>query len=505
MIEKQASSGGVISRKSLLCLFSSILSLFILSWFFVLRSTGQPNFIDHSLLANPLNSLVESGNSLPREQNSVEPSFGNRSILVNDNGGGGETLREKVDVKSMEYNMVNNENSKEPLKVFMYDLPPEFHFELLDWKAEGDSVWPDLRRKIPTYPGGLNLQHSIEYWLTLDLLASEIPSIPRAGSAIRVRNSSEADVIFVPFFSSLSYNRYSKVNPHEKKSKNKLLQEKLVKFVTSQREWKKSGGRDHIILAHHPNSMLNARMKLWPAMFILADFGRYPPRIANVDKDIIAPYKHVIKSYANDFSNFDNRPILLYFQGAIYRKDGGFVRQELFYLLKDEKDVHFKFGSVQKNGINRASEGMHHSKFCLNIAGDTPSSNRLFDAIASHCVPVIVSDDIELPYEDVLDYSEFCVFVRTSDAVKEKFLINLIRGIGKDEWTRMWRKLKEVEHFFDFQYPSKEGDAVQMIWQSVARKVPAIRMKIHKSMRYSRYIVNSNGELGKIQTPSNFW
>lgn len=166
---------------------------------------------------------------------------------------------------------------------------------------------------------------------------------------------------------------------------------------------------------------------------------------------------------------------------------GGFARQELFYLLKDEKDVHFSFGTVQKDGIQKATRGMHSSKFCLNIAGDTPSSNRLFDAIASHCVPVIISDDIELPYEDVLDYSEFCVFVRTADAIKEKFLINLIRSIGRDDWTRMWARLKEVENFFEFQYPSKEGDAVQMIWQAVARKVPAIRMKVHKSRRFSRY------------------
>ncbi|KAF2288140.1 hypothetical protein GH714_004621 [Hevea brasiliensis] len=465
MAEKHVSSLGVVSRKYLLCLFSFILALFILSWFFVLRSAGRPNFVDHTFLANPFHSIIDDGSFQSWNQNNVETPLENRE------GGGEEeeTPKEKVAEKDVKCN-THNENNKEPLKVFMYDLPAEFHFELLDWTPQGDSVWPDLRTKIPTYPGGLNLQHSIEYWLTLDLLASETPGIPRAGSAVRVRNSSEADVIFVPFFSSLSYNRYSKVNPHQKKSKNKLLQEKLVKFVTSQREWKRSGGRDHVILAHHPNSMLDARMKLWPAMFILADFGRYPPNIANVDKDVIAPYKHVIRSYVDDLSNFDSRPILLYFQGAIYRKDGGLARQELFYLLKDEKDVHFQFGSVQKDGISKASQGMHSSKFCLNIAGDTPSSNRLFDAIASHCVPVIISDDIELPYEEVLDYSQFCIFVRTSDAVKEKFLINLIRGIGKDEWTRMWQKLKEVEHFFEFQYPSKEGDAVQMIWQAVARK-----------------------------------
>ncbi|KAI4341189.1 hypothetical protein MLD38_025945 [Melastoma candidum] len=317
----------------------------------------------------------------------------------------------------------------------MYDLPPEYHFGLLGWSPKSGEIWPDIRSHIPGYAGGLNMQHSIEYWMTLDLYSEFAPSVD-GRSAVRVHNSSEADIIFVPFFSSLSYNRYSKVEPPEKSSKNKLLQDKLVCYLTSQREWTRSNGRDHVILAHHPNSMVDARTKLWTSMFILADFGRYPPNIANINKDIIAPYKHVVQNFDNDLSGFNDRPTLLYFQGAIYRKDGGLVRHELYYLLKDEKHVHFAFGSVQKDGIKQATRGMRSSKFCLNIAGDTPSSNRLFDAIVSHCVPVIISDDIELPFEDVLDYSEFSVFIRTSDALKEKFVVNLIRNITRDEWTR---------------------------------------------------------------------
>lgn len=48
--------------------------------------------------------------------------------------------------------------------------------------------------------------------------------------------------------------------------------------------------------------------------------------------------------------------------------------------------------------------GMRTSKFCLHPAGDTPSACRMFDAIVNLCVPVVVSDSIELPFEDVLDY-----------------------------------------------------------------------------------------------------
>ena len=184
---------------------------------------------------------------------------------------------------------------------------------------------------------------------------------------------------------------------------------------------------------------------------------------------------------------------------------GGHVRQELFYLLKEEKDVHFSFGSVQKGGVRKATEGMRSSKFCLNIAGDTPSSNRLFDAISSHCVPVIISDQIELPYEDAIDYTEFCIFVRTRDALKKKFLINFIRSIGKDEWTRMWNKLKEVERFFEFRFPSKESDAVQMIWQAVARKVPFMRLKTNRSRRFFRSVYGKDMGLKSIPAPRNFW
>ncbi|XP_043725375.1 probable arabinosyltransferase ARAD1 isoform X2 [Telopea speciosissima] len=371
------------------------------------------------------------------------------------------------------------------LRVFMYDLPREFHFGLLGWEGKVGQIWPGVI-DIPPYPGGLNLQHSIEYWLTLDLLSSNTPSLIRPCSAIRVMNSSQADIIFVPFFSSLSYNKHSKQHGRQKVSMNRMLQEKLVQFVISQNEWKRSGGKDHLIMAHHPNSMLTARKKLGSAMFVLADFGRYPTEIANIEKDIIAPYKHVVRTIGGESAPFEKRPILVYFQGAIYRKDGGVIRQELYYLLKDEKDVHFSFGSVGSHGITNAGQGMASSKFCLNIAGDTPSSNRLFDAIVSHCVPVIISDEIELPFEDVLDYSEFCIFVRASDAVKKGILLNLLRGIKRDRWTTMWEKLKAIAHHFEYQYPSQPGDAVDMIWEAVSRKRSSIQFRVNRNKRFSQ-------------------
>lgn len=165
---------------------------------------------------------------------------------------------------------------------------------------------------------------------------------------------------------------------------------------------------------------------------------------------------------------------------------GGAIRERLYNLLKGEKGVHFTFGSVRANGVSSAARGMASSKFCLNIAGDTPSSNRLFDAIASHCVPVIISDAIELPYEDVLDYTNFCVFVRASDSTRKGHLLNLLRGITEEKWTEMWERLKELTKHFEYQYPSRPNDAVDMIWQVVARKVSSIRTQAPREYRYLR-------------------
>ncbi|XP_010513094.1 PREDICTED: probable arabinosyltransferase ARAD1 isoform X2 [Camelina sativa] len=490
----------IITRKSIIFLLISILT--VASWFLIFSSTNPNRVLDYISVSEPTDApliIIKNSNSSPQNNNALSLNPQNRAGAEteepkNENRGATKTESFTDENRAETLHCIEKKGSPSPtpLKVYMYDMSPQYHFGLLGWKPErnNDVVWPDIRVNVPHHPGGLNLQHSVEYWLTLDLLFSELPEDSRSSrAAVRVKNSSEADVVFVPFFSSLSYNRFSKVNQKQKKSQDRELQDNLVRYVTSQKEWKISGGKDHVIMAHHPNSMSTARHKLYPAMFVVADFGRYSPRVANVEKDIVAPYKHLVPSYVNDTSGFDDRPILLYFQGAIYRKAGGFVRQELYYLLKEEKGVHFSFGNVRNHGITKAGDGMRSSKFCLNIAGDTPSSNRLFDAIASHCIPVIISDDIELPYEDVLNYNEFCLFVRSSDALKKGFLMGLVRSIGREEYNKMWKRLKEVEKYFDLRFPSKDNsgdDAVQMIWKAVARKAPLVKMKVHRFQRFKR-------------------
>lgn len=73
----------------------------------------------------------------------------------------------------------------------MYDLPSEIHFWLLNWHWKGYEAWPNVKNisTIPSYAGGLNRQHSVEYCRTLDLLASETPEVKKPCSSTRVKSS----------------------------------------------------------------------------------------------------------------------------------------------------------------------------------------------------------------------------------------------------------------------------------------------------------------------------
>ena len=66
--------------------------------------------------------------------------------------------------------------------------------------------------------------------------------------------------------------------------------------------------------------------------------------------------------------------------------------------------------------IEAYESGMACSAYCPVMGGDTPTTRRLYDAIYSGCVPLIIDDalarDSDLPFPAVLDWSAFSVTVR---------------------------------------------------------------------------------------------
>lgn len=349
-----------------------------------------------------------------------------------------------------------------PLGVYMYDLPPRFNFGMMDHASS-------TGKNIPPWPTtwGIKKQHSVEYWMTASLLSGEHGASMEFSEAVRVLEGEDADVFFVPFFSSLSFNSHGRNMTDPDTEIDRKLQVELLDVLRESKYWQQSGGRDHVFPMQHPNAFRFLRNELNASILVVADFGRYPKNLSRLSKDVVTPYVHVVESFLDDDSPdpFESRPILLFFRGRTVRKDEGVVRKRLAKVLAGYDDVHFEDSFATGEGIKASTIGMRSSKFCLHPAGDTPSSCRLFDAIVSHCVPVIVSDHIELPFESDLDYTEFSLFFSVEEALEPGHMVARLRAVSKDQWLELWKKLKAVSHHYEFQCPPKRDDAVNMLWR----------------------------------------
>ncbi|KAF2302743.1 hypothetical protein P3X46_020018 [Hevea brasiliensis] len=368
------------------------------------------------------------------------------------------------------------ENDAQKVKIFMYDLPKKFTAGIIEQHAlaRGSKDASQAR-----YPGH---QHMGEWYLFSDL---NRPEVDRIGSpVIKVDDPDEADLFYVPVFSSLSLI----VNPIRsagtepvsvQQYSDEHMQEQLVEWLEQQEHWRRNGGRDHVIIAGDPNALYRVLYRVKNAILLLSDFGRVRPDQGSLVKDVIIPYSHRINTYNGDIGVKD-RKTLLFFMGNRYRKDGGKIRDLLFQMLENEEDVIIKHGTQSRENRRAASRGMHTSKFCLNPAGDTPSACRLFDAIVSLCVPVIVSDSIELPFEYVIDYTKIAIFIGTKASLKPGYLVKMLREVTTERILEYQKELKEVRRYFEY---GNSNGTVNEIWREVVQKLPLIRLMINRDKR----------------------
>ncbi|KAL5559989.1 hypothetical protein UlMin_036200 [Ulmus minor] len=424
-------------------------------------------------------------------------------------------------ISSSSSQVSQNPLSSNSINVFVSDLPRSLNYGLLDnyWSSDSDSrLGSDADREIrttqlfetlefPPYPENpLIKQYSAEYWIMGDLMT---PPEQRTGSfAKRVFEVEDADVVFVPFFATLSAEMQLGLakGVFRKKVGNQDYerQRKVVDFVKNTEAWKRSGGRDHVFVLTDPVAMWHVRAEIAAAILLVVDFGgwyRLDSRSSGGNssdmiqhtqvsllKDVIVPYTHLLPRLI--LSENKKRETLLYFKGAKHRHRGGLVREKMWDLLVDEPGIIMEEGFPNATGKEQSIRGMRSSEFCLHPAGDTPTSCRLFDAIQSLCIPVIVSDNIELPFEGMIDYAEFSVFVAVGDALKPKWLVNHLKSFSKSQRDGFRRKMSQVQPMFDYDngHPGGIGPiipdgAVNNIWNKVHQKLPMVKEAIVRERR----------------------
>lgn len=366
-----------------------------------------------------------------------------------------------------------------PIRVYVYEMPRKFTYDLL-WLFRNTYKDTSNLTSNGSPVHRLIEQHSIDYWLWADLITPESERLLK--NVVRVRRQEEADLFYIPFFTTISFFLLEK-------QECKALYREALKWVTDQPAWKRSEGRDHILPVHHPWSFKSVRRYMKNAIWLLPDMDStgnwYKPGQVSLEKDLILPYVPNV-----DFCDVkcvseseSKRSTLLFFRGRLKRNAGGKIRAKLVAELSSAEGVVIEEGTAGEVGKAAAQNGMRRSIFCLSPAGDTPSSARLFDAIVSGCIPVIVSDELELPFEGILDYRKIALFVSSSDATQLGYLLKFLRGISPAQIREMRRNLVQYSRHFLYSSPAQPLGPEDLVWRMIAGKLVNIKLHTRRSQR----------------------
>ncbi|KAI4388034.1 hypothetical protein MLD38_000410 [Melastoma candidum] len=367
-----------------------------------------------------------------------------------------------------------------PVRVYVYEMPRKFTYDLLKLFSNTYRDTTNLTSNgSPVHR--LIEQHSIDYWLWADLLAPDSER-PIRNTVVRVYEQEDADLFYIPFFTTISFFLLEK-------QQCKALYREVLKWVTDQPAWKRSEGRDHILPVHHPWSFKSVRRYMKKSIWLLPDMDStgnwYKPGQVYLEKDLILPYVPNVDLCDAECmrESQSKRTTLLFFRGRLKRNAGGKIRAKLVTELTEAKGVVIEEGTAGDSGKAAAQKGMRMSIFCLNPAGDTPSSARLFDAIVSGCIPVIVSDELELPFEGILDYRKIAVFVSSIDALQPGWLLSYLGNVSSAQISKMQDNLVQYSRHFIYSSPAQPLGSEDLTWRMMAGKLVNIKLHTRRSQR----------------------
>nr|XP_023900861.1 probable arabinosyltransferase ARAD1 [Quercus suber] len=468
------------SKSPILLIFLSLFAISVLFFLFSLSPSTQPDYNYPHPTRSPEISFVASLEDFlahrapkPRSDDTVSAND-NTDDVVRALDDSMYTIETERLVHGDSYYPFST-----PIRVYVYEMPSKFTYDLL-WLFRNTYKDTSNLTSNGSPVHRLIEQHSVDYWLWADLIAPESERLLK--NVVRVNKQEEADLFYIPFFTTISFFLLEK-------QQCKALYREALKWVTDQPAWKRSGGRDHILPVHHPWSFKSVRKSMKTAIWLLPDMDStgnwYKPGQVFLEKDLILPYvPNVELCDAKCLSETESkRSTLLFFRGRLKRNAGGKIRPKLVAELSGVKDVVIEEGTAGEGGKAAAQNGMRKSIFCLSPAGDTPSSARLFDAIVSGCIPVIVSDELELPFEGILDYRKIALFVSSSDAIQPGWLLTFLKSAGPAQIKEMQRNLAKYSRHFLYSSPAQPLGPEDLVWRMMAGKLVNIKLHTRRSQR----------------------
>jgi hypothetical protein len=132
----------------------------------------------------------------------------------------------------------------------------------------------------------------------------------------------------------------------------------------------------------------------------------------------------------------------------IYCSFAGSVTHQIRWLIAN-KIIEYNSPKFQYFGTTLPYEEyrkkLSQTTFSLCPRGAGLSSYRFFECIHANTIPVLIADDVVLPYEEDLYYPDFSIRCKEKHITDMSVLYEILQSVDSD---KMLKRLKEVRHRF---------------------------------------------------------
>ena len=302
----------------------------------------------------------------------------------------------------------------------------------------------------------------------------------------------EADFFFVPIYGECFLWSWEMLR-RENRAKsfeytNTLYMELLGMIRTQHPWWNRTDGRDHVFVfpgARGPTIFNEWQHQIGRSVYLTPE-GDRKAHYFDTWKDIVIPGMEADERLYLErhrrvlVDSPPRRKYLAMFRGTIDHREGNAysrgLRPRLKKIFANESDVIY---DTKKKDCNRDCyvQEMAESVFCLNPLGWTPWTLRFYQAVMTRCIPIIIADDIEFPYESEINYSAFTLKLPEKDVNN---IMEIMRGMPEEERERRRREMDRVWLKFTYQRPPQRGDAFYSVMRELSRKKRAMRNGVNR-------------------------
>lgn len=310
-------------------------------------------------------------------------------------------------------------------------------------------------------------------------------------SRFRVRRKEEADLFFVP--------TYVKCVRMLGGLTDREIDKTFIKVLNQMPYFRRSGGRDHVFV--FPSGAGAHLFKSWStylnrSIFLTPEGDRTDKKNTSAFstwKDIIIP-GNVDDQMTSGAPFVQPLPLSRRKHLANYlgRAQGKVGRLQLIELAKKYPEElqcpELKFSGPDKLGRMEYFEHLRNSKFCLAPRGESSWTLRFYESFFVECVPVLLSDQVELPFQDVINYSQISI-KWPSTHIGPK-LLDYLKSIPDEMIEKLIEHGRRVRCLFVYAQESQACSAINGIFWELQKRIRRFHQSSETFWLHNGSVVN---------------